>query len=116
MDGSILDTVRKLIGSGCLDHYFDEDICIAINSVLMEANSMGLVNEDFAISDSSKKWSDILLRPDQINLRALISWTALRVRLLFDPPTSGTLLNSMKDEVQRLEWYIYITENYVGEI
>lgn len=116
MDQSILDSIKKIIGNGELDDYFDQDLCFAINSVLMQANRMGLVCDDFSIVDSNKTWKDILLRADQINLHALISWTALRVRLLFDPPTSATLMNSIKEEATRLEWYIYTTENYVGEI
>lgn len=116
MDQSVLYTIKKQIGTGDLDTYFDMDLIIAINTVLMQAHDMGLLNDDYSISNDTKVWSDILLRPDQINLHALISWTALRVRLLFDPPTSSTLLNSVKEEAQRLEWYIYITENYIGEI
>lgn len=117
MDQSILDSVRKIIGNGELDEFFNSDLCMAINTVLMQAHAMGLVCDDFSIVDNTKTWRDILLKKeDQINLHALISWTALRTRLLFDPPTSSTLLNSIKEEAQRLEWYIYITENYVGEI
>lgn len=116
MDESILDSIRKIIGNGELDDFFNQDLCFAINSVLMQAHSMGLVNDDFAIKDNTKQWKDILLHPEQINLHALISWTALRTRLLFDPPTSAALMNSIKEEAARLEWYIYITENYVGEI
>ena len=82
MDESILDSVRKIIGNGELDEYFNVDLCFAINSVLMEAHSMGLVNDDFSIKDNSKRWSDVLLHEEQINLHALISWTALRVRML----------------------------------
>ena len=116
MDQSILDSVRKIIGNGELDDFFNSDLCMAINTVLMQAHDMGLVCDDFSIVDNTKTWRDILLKEDQINLHALISWTALRTRLLFDPPTSSTLLNSIKEEAQRLEWYIYVTENYVGEI
>lgn len=116
MDESILDSIRKIIGNGDLDTYFNPDLIFAINSVLMEAHSMGLLNDNYAISDNTKTWRDILLHEGQINLHALISWTALRTRLLFDPPTSSILLNSMNEEAKRLEWYIYITENYVGEI
>lgn len=116
LDQSILDSIKKIIGNGELDEYFNQDLCIAINSVLMEAHRMGLVCDDFSIVDNTKTWRDILLREDQINLHGLISWTALRTRLLFDPPTSATLMNSIKEEAQRLEWYIYTTENYVGEI
>lgn len=116
MDQSILDSVRKIIGNGELDEFFNSDLCMAINTVLMQAHAMGLVCDDFSIVDNTKTWRDILLKEDQINLHALISWTALRTRLLFDPPTSSALLNSIKEEAQRLEWYIYITENYVGEI
>lgn len=116
MNESIFDSIRKIIGTGELDEYFNPDLCFAINSVLMQAHSMGLVCDDYSISDNTKTWADILKREDQINLHALISWAALRTRLLFDPPTSSILLNSIKEEADRLEWYIYISENYVGEI
>ncbi len=116
MDSSILGSIKKIIGNGDLDEYFNPDLCFAINSVLMQAHAMGLVCDDYSIVDSSKTWRDILLHEDQINLHALISWTALRTRLLFDPPTSATLQSTIEKEAARLEWYIYITENYVGEI
>ena len=116
MNQSILDSIRKIIGNGELDEYFNTDLCFAINSTLQTANQMGIVCDDYSIQDDTKTWKDILLDEEKINLHALISWTALRVRLLFDPPTSSILLNSINEEVKRLEWYIYITENYVGEI
>lgn len=116
MDESILDSVKKLLGVARCNNDFDQDIIIHINSVLFILSQMGIVKtEDFEVVDESKSWGDILMS-DQFNLFALKSWVGLKVRMLFDPPASSILAEAINSNLKELEWRIYITENYIGEI
>jgi len=116
MDESILDSVKKLLGVAICNTDFDQDIIIHINSVLFILSQMGIVKtDDFEVVDQSKSWREILTS-DQYNLFAVKSWVGLKVRMLFDPPTSSILAEAIAANLKELEWRIYITENYIGEI
>ena len=116
MDGSILVDVKKQIGVAISNHDFDQDILMAINTVLFTLHQMGIVIDNFTVENESKTWTEILLREDQINLHALKTWVALKAKMIFDPPTSSVLAQALRDNIDELTWRIYITENYVGEI
>lgn len=116
MDESILDSVKKILGIAKVNTDFDTDILIHLNSVLFILSQMGVCKkDDFEVTDDLKCWSDILTS-DQFNLFAVKSWVALKVRMLFDPPTSSILMEALNANLKELEWRIYITENYIGEI
>lgn len=115
MDDLILDSVKKIIGIAQSNEDFDTDLLIHLNSVMFILNQMGIVKtNEFGVTKDSK-WSDVLTT-DQLNLYAVKSWTALKVRMLFDPPTSSILAEALNANLKELEWRIYITENYIGEI
>lgn len=99
---SILTSVKKKLGIQEDYTHFDEDIIMDINSTFLILNQLGVGPEEpFTIEDSSSEWSDFL--PDgQIDL--VRSYMYLRVRLLFDPPTSSFLLDSMNKQIQEFEW------------
>lgn len=115
MDESILTSVKKILG--IVEGYtiFDQDLIIHINTVLGILIQMGIGRDGFYIKDSSERWEDFLTT-EQLNLHAVKTWTALKVRMIFDPPTSGILADAIKANLDELEWRIYITENYIGEI
>lgn len=115
MDDSILESVKKILGLGEGYKAFNEDLIIHINTVLGILNQMGIGNDGFYISGPSETWGEFLTNT-QLNLHAVKTWTALKVRLLFDPPNSGTLMEAINANLKELEWRIYITENYIGEI
>lgn len=116
MNDSILDSVKKLIGIAASNTDFDQDLIIHINTVLFILKQMGIIKISFhGIEDNDSKWKDYLTS-DQLNIYAIKSWVGLKVRMLFDPPTSSILAEAMNTNLKELEWRIYISENYVGEI
>lgn len=116
MDGSILNDVKKLIGIYETNTDFDKDLIIDINSVLFDMWQMGIVVDDYSISDNKKMWSNILLNPENMAMGPLKTWVALKVKMIFDPPTSSILAEAYRENLKEMEWRIYITENYIGEI
>ena len=116
MNDSILDSVKKVLGIYIANMDFEIDILIHLNSALFILSQMGVVKvDDFQVYDETKTWSEILTS-DQFNLFAIKSWVALKIRMLFDPPTSSILAEAINTNLKELEWRIYITENYIGEI
>lgn len=102
MEQSILTSTKKLLGVG--DDYtaFDPDILTFINSTFAIARQFGVGPVDGVIvEDSEMKWEALELPPNQLSL--LKSYMFLRVRMLFDPPTTGILVDAMQKELQEYE-------------
>lgn len=115
MKEKILQSVKKIIGIASNNTDFDIDLLMHINTVIFILKQMGIVKNDEFYIDHNSTWESILTS-DQFNLYAIKSWTALKVRMLFDPPTSSVLADAINTNLKELEWRIYITENYIGEI
>ena len=115
MNDSILFDVKKLIGIDESYSEFDDVLIMHINTALSILIQQGIGNPNFYVDCASSTWRDFLM-DSQINLRAVKSWTALKVRTYFDPATSSLVKEAIGENLKELEWRMYITENYVGEI
>lgn len=104
---SILTSIKKQLGIEADYTNFDEDLIMNINSVLMIVNQLGIgPSAGFHITDSTKTWADIFgVRND---LYALKTYIYLKVRLMFDPPQMGYLVESIKDQCTELEWRLNV--------
>lgn len=109
---SILLTVKKGIGIDPSYEAFDPDIIMHINSVLFILTQEGIgPSEGFNITGPTETWEDFL--KDSTNkLSAVQSFVTLKVRLLFDPPQSGTLSEQINKLLSELEWRLYSTNPY----
>jgi hypothetical protein len=58
------------------------------------------------IEDAEDTW-DAFLGTD-LNLNAVKTYTYLRVRLLFDPPTTSYHIAAIKEQIQELEWRLNV--------
>ena len=104
---SILTSVKKIIGISEEDESFDTDLIIHINSVLMILNQLGVGPEDgFSITDKSAVWTDLI--GDNKFIEAIKTFVGLKVRLIFDPPTSSAVLDSINKTISELEWRINV--------
>ena len=104
---SILTSVKKIIGISEEDESFDTDLIIHINSVLMILNQLGVGPEDgFSITDKSAVWTDLI--GDNKFIEAVKTFVGLKVRLIFDPPTSSAVLDSINKTISELEWRINV--------
>lgn len=109
---SILSSIKKLLGIDEEYTHFDEDIIMHINSVMMILNQLGVgPNEGFSISDSSATWSDFL-GEDLQNFQSVKSFVYLKVRLLFDPPSSSAAIESMNRMIGEYEWRLNVASDH----
>ena len=104
---SILTSIKKLLGITESYEHFDPEIIMHINSVLMILTQMGIgPSEGFIIEDDSSLWTDFL--QDTTNLEAVRSYIHHKVRLMFDPPTSGVVADAMNRTINELEWRLNV--------
>jgi hypothetical protein len=109
MGESILTSIKKLLGIAEEYTHFDQDIIIHINSVFMILNQIGIgPSEPFQITGSDEIWMDF--SSDIKNLGCVKSYIYLKVKMLFDPPLSGSVVESTNKLISELEWRLSITE------
>lgn len=106
MNNSILTSVKKMLGIDEAYTHFDPDIIMHINSVFLILNQLGVGPEEpFMIEDSTTEWSEFV---DEGSIEAIKSYVYLKVRSYFDPPSNGTLVNAMNDQIKELEWRLNV--------
>ena len=102
---SILTSIKKMLGIREDYESFDADIIMHINSVFMILSQLGVGPPDgFSIKDKSVTWDEYLPDSDEEKLSAVKSYMGQKVRMLFDPPTSSIVLESMNRITNELEW------------
>ena len=100
---SILTSVKKMLGIPEDYEHFDADIIMHINSVFMILTQLGVgPAEGFTIMDEDAIWGDFI--QDKKTIESVKSYMYLKVRLLFDPPLSSAVLDSMNRLISELEW------------
>lgn len=102
---SILTSIKKLLGITEEYEHFDTDLIIHINSVFSILAQLGIGPKDgFSIRDKTSKWSDFLNDKDDKRLEMIKSYVYMKVKLMFDPPTNSSLLESMTRFTNEFEW------------
>ena len=102
MSDSILTSTKKALSIAEADTSFDDDIIMYINSVLSILEQIGIGPEGgFEITDASATWTDFMGANPKLN--KVQSYVYLRVRLLFDPPQAGYLIQMQTDQYKEME-------------
>lgn len=105
---SILTSIKKLLGIAEGYEHFDADLIMHINSVLTILTQIGVgPSEGFYITDKSNTWNEFI--PEEYNLELIKSYVYLKVRLLFDPPQSSSVMDATNRMIEELEWRISVT-------
>lgn len=105
---SILNSIKQLLGIDETETHFDMDIMIHINSVFSNLNQMGVGPETtFYIDDDSTIWSEFT--DDDALFNNVKTYMYLKVRLIFDPPASASVLSAMERQINELEWRLNVS-------
>ena len=103
---SILTSIKKLLGIMSDYTNFDDDIIIHINTAFAMLNQLGVGPEGgFMIVDANSRWEDYTTEK---NLNMVKTYIYLKVRLLFAPPTSSALIESINRTLSEIEWRIFL--------
>lgn len=103
MTDSILTSTKKVLGIAEDYTAFDADITMHINSVLSTMNQLGVGPDGgFFIEDETATWFEFL--GTEQNVASAKTYVYLRVRLLFDPPTTSFAISAMENQMREFEW------------
>lgn len=111
---SILVYVKKLLGIQSDYNHFDPDIIYGINAAFAILTQLGVGPEDgFSISDDSTIWNEFV--SDTTRLSLIKEYVCLKTRMLFDPPTSNVLADSINKTISEYEFRLNVASDG-GEI
>jgi len=100
---SILDTIKPLLGISPDDVSFDLELVLHINSVFMVLHQLGVSTSVFEITGNTETWEDFLPGGGTKDLSLIRSYIYLKVRLLFDPSSSGIVMASNERLITEME-------------
>lgn len=103
MEDSILKSVKKLLNIHEDDTSFDLDVLIFINSAFSTLEQLSISPvEGFTVEDETKVWADYNVPDAWLNM--VKAYIPLKVRMLFDPPTTSFVIDALEREIEQQEW------------
>ena len=115
LEEKILSSIKKLLGLNDGVTVFDTDIVIHINTVFANLTQMGVgpQNEEgknigFKISTGNEVWGDFT--SNDILIENVKTYVYIKVKMVFDPPTSSALIDAYNAQAKELEWRLYTQE------
>jgi hypothetical protein len=113
MENSILNSTKKILGIAPDYLAFDLDIITHINTAFSTLTQLGVgPAEGFMIEDETAVWTDFIV--DDLQYNAVKSYVFLRVRQLFDPPTTSYLIAAFDQQIKELEWRLNVHREETG--
>ena len=107
MDDSILLSIRKLVCGNSYANHFDEDLLMHINSCFSLLMQLGVGPADgFMVTGESETWSDFA--GDNKELNMVRTYVTLKVKSIFDPPLTASVLEAMNHQISELEWRLNV--------
>ena len=108
---SILTSIKKLLGIGEDYDKFDVDIITHINTAFSILRQLGVgPKKGFSISGVDDVWNDFIPE-DNAQFQDVKTYIYLKVKLVFDPPLSASVIESMKESIHELEWRLNISSD-----
>lgn len=105
--GSILGTIKKMVGYELDYTVFDDDLIVFINSDIRKLNQLGVNNGAFSVTGMNETWEDYL--GEKIDLyRTVMSHIYISVKLMHDPPANSFTITNYKEELKELEFRIQV--------
>ena len=107
MQDSILMTIRKLVCGDPYANHFDTDLLVHINACFSILNQLGVGPESgFVVTDETQSWSSYVA--DNRTLNMVKTYVTLKVKKIFDPPLTSSVLEAMDKEISQLEWRLNV--------
>lgn len=103
---NILKSIKILLGIQEDYDAFDNEIIYNINSAFMSLYQIGFGSSPFSIKNKNEVWSDAIENDEFFE--SVKMYIFQKTKLGFDPPTSSFVLDSIKNQLQELEWRLNI--------
>ena len=107
METSILNSTKKILGISEDYTAFDLDIITHINTAFSTLTQLGVgPSQGFMIQDDTEVWADFI--SDDLQYNSVKTYVFLRVRMVFDPPTTSYLIDAVDRQIRELEWRLNV--------
>lgn len=107
MTNSILDSVKGNLGLSADYDVFDDVLIMHINSVFATLHQLGLGPTDaLEITSNANAWSEFIASTK--NIGSVKTYTYLKVRLYFDPPSTSFAIAAMEKQIEELEFRLNV--------
>lgn len=112
---SILTSIKKQLGLGEDYGPFDTEIIMHINNTFMTLTQLGVGPANgFRIVDEMSTWSDFI-PSDHILFGSLETYVFMKVKLIFDPPSSSAVIQAFQTSIKEFEWRAQVAVDTVSE-
>ena len=102
---SILGTVKKALGVEQDVDAFDEALVMHINTALSVLAQLGAGPDDgLYITGNDVTWKQLIGENSLLSL--VKTYVCQKVRLIFDPPLTSSVLDAMERSLKEMEWRI----------
>ena len=103
VEDSILLLTKRLLGLDAEVTDFDADLIACINSAINILSQLGVTSaDDFAVTSAEDTWTDLLGENSKcLNMAKTYIFT--KTKIMFDPPTTGAVMQAYKDVAHELE-------------
>lgn len=107
MEESILKSTKKILGLDENYTVFDLDVITHINATFSVLDQLGVGPVGgFMIEDDTTLWGDYPVPQNQ--LHTVKTYIYLKVRFLFDPPSTSYLIEAVNNQIKEYEWRLNI--------
>lgn len=108
---SILQSTKKLLQIDRSYDAFDLDIITGINTAFSDLFQAGVGPvEGYQIEDETSLWSEFI--GNNMSINQVKTYVQLRVRLLFDAPTSSFGLDAIEKQIEELIWRLNVADDF----
>lgn len=102
MEDRILVSTKKILGLPEEYTAFDLDVITHINAAFSVLTQLGVgPAEGYMIEDDEALWTEFITEPIKANM--IKTYVYLKVRSLFDPPTTSFLIEAVNKQIAELE-------------
>jgi hypothetical protein len=115
MEQSILKSTKNILGIVDGDTVFDLVIMTHINTAISTLTQLGVgPAAGYFIDDENDDWEDFVDIAEDPQLNSIKSYIYLKVRQLFDPPSTSYLITAAEKQIEELEYRISVHREETG--
>ena len=109
---TILQSVKKQIGIVPEYDAFDDQLLMFINAAFATLHQLGVGPEEGFLVEADTDWDDYI-STERLNF--IKSYVYMKVRVMFDPPSSSFALDALNKQIAEYEWRINSEVECYGE-
>lgn len=100
---TILSDIKEMIGIVPEYTAFDNQVLMCINTAFATLHQLGVGPDDGFEADNTTTWEEYYTTK---RLSFIKSYISMKVRVMFDPPTSSFALDAINKQIAEYEWRI----------